>query len=137
MMQLEEREVPILKAGGLYIACVFGVGFVLGAIRTLWIVTRLGARMAELLEMPIMVVITILAARWIVGRFAVPFTPSARLGMGCIALGLMLIAEFALVLRLRELSIREDLAKRDPISGSTYYAALGLFALMPLFVARR
>ncbi len=38
----------ILKPGVLYFAVVFGVGFVLGPIRILWVVPRLGARMAEL-----------------------------------------------------------------------------------------
>ena len=60
----------ILKAASLYFVFVFGVGFILGAIRTLWIVPRLGTRMAELSEMPIMVVVVILAAQWIVRHFA-------------------------------------------------------------------
>jgi hypothetical protein len=93
--------------------------------------------MAELLEAPVMFVITIVAARWIVRRLAVPRTPSSRLGMGCIALSLMLIAEFTLVLWLRGLSVREYLAGRDPIAGTVYYAMLGAFAVMPLLVARR
>lgn len=76
---------PILKAGVLYFALVFGAGFVLGTIRTLWIVPRLGMRMAELMETPIMLVITILAARWTVRRLAVPSTLPARLGMGCVS----------------------------------------------------
>jgi hypothetical protein len=40
----------ILKAGLLYFALVFGAGFVLGAVRVLWIVSRFGARAAELME---------------------------------------------------------------------------------------
>jgi hypothetical protein len=70
---------PILKAGVLYFVLVFGAGFVPGTIRTLWIVPRLGTRMAELMETPIMLVITMLAARWTVRRLAVPSTPPARL----------------------------------------------------------
>ena len=127
----------ILKAGVLYFALVFGVGFVLGAIRILWVVPRFGARTAELMETPIMFVVTIVAARWVVRRLAVPPKPSNRLGMGCIGLGLMLVAEFTLVLRLRGLSINEYLASRDPVSGMVYYIMLGVFAIMPLFVARR
>jgi hypothetical protein len=41
------------KAGGLYFVLVFAVGFALGAIRTMWIVPRIGARRAELTETPI------------------------------------------------------------------------------------
>jgi hypothetical protein len=93
--------------------------------------------MAELMETPVMLVVTIVTARWMVLRLAVPSTPSARLGMGGIALALLLVAEFGLVLWLRGLSIREYLATRDPVSGTVYYVMLGVFAIMPLLVARR
>ncbi len=126
-----------LKAGLLYFALVFGAGSVLGTIRVLWVVPRLGTRMAELMETPIMFVVTIVAARWIVRRLAVPPSPFSRLGMGCVALVLLLAAEFTLVLWLRGLSISEYLAGRDPVSGTVYYVLLGVFAIMPLLVARR
>jgi hypothetical protein len=35
---------------------VFGTGFVLGPIRVLWAVPRLGERVAELMEAPLMLV---------------------------------------------------------------------------------
>jgi len=127
----------ILKGGVLYFALVFGAGFVLGPIRILWVVPRWGTRMAELMEAPIMLVVTIVSARWIVRRLAVPSTPSSRLGMGGIALGLLLVAEFTLVLWLRGISMGEYLATRDPVSGTVYYMMLGVFAIMPLLVARR
>jgi hypothetical protein len=73
-----------VEAGVLYFALVFGAGFVLGTVRTLWLVPRVGTRTAELMEAPIMLVITILVARWVVRHLAVP-AASARLGMGCIA----------------------------------------------------
>ena len=126
-----------LKAGVLYFALVFGAGFVLGPIRILWVVPRFGTRMAELMETPIMFAVTIFAARWVLRRLAVPSKPSGRLGMGCIALGFLLVAEFTLVLWLRGLSIREYLATRDPVSGTVYYVMLGVFAIMPLLVSRR
>jgi hypothetical protein len=125
----------ILKAGVLYFALVFGAGFVLGPIRILWVVPRFGTRMAELMETPIMLVVIILSARWIVRRFAVPVRLSSRLGMGCIALALLLGAEFTLVLWLRGFTIAEYLATRDPVSGTVYYISLAMFTLMPLMVA--
>jgi hypothetical protein len=133
----KESLVRILKAGAFYYALVFGTGFVLGTFRVLWIVQRLGTRMAELTETPIMLLVSIVAARWVVKRLAVPSTRFARLGMGCVALGLLLISEFILVLWLRGMSIGEYLANRDPVSGTVYYAVLGLFAIMPLLVARK
>jgi hypothetical protein len=58
----------ILKAGTFYFVLVFGAGFVLGPIRILLAAPRFGTRVAELMEAPIMFVVTILAARWIVRR---------------------------------------------------------------------
>ena len=127
----------ILTAGVLYFAFVFGAGFVLGTVRTLWVVPRVGTRLAELMEAPVMLVVTIVAARWIVRHLAIPYVPSVRLGMGAIGLSLLLVAEFGLVLLLRGISIREYLATRDPVSGPVYYVMLGVFAIMPLFLARR
>jgi len=127
----------ILKAGVFYFALVFGAGFVVGPIRLMWAVPRFGTRIAELMEAPIMFIVTILAARWIVRRLALPPTASIRLGTGSIALGLMLVAEFTFVLWLRGLSTSEYLATRDPVSGTVYYLVLAVFAIMPLLVARR
>ena len=138
---MSQRKRPVImsefKAGALYFVLVFAVGFVLGAIRTMWIVPRIGARRAELTETPIMLVVSIVAARWTVLRLAVPHMVSARIGMGCIALVLMLVAEFGLVLWMRGMSIRQYLAARDPVLGAVYYLLLAVFAIMPILVARR
>jgi hypothetical protein len=93
--------------------------------------------MAELLEEPIMLVIIILAARWVVRRFAVCPKASSLLSMGGIALGLMLVAEFTFVAWLRGLSVRDYLAGRDPVAGTVYYAMLVLFAIVPLLASKR
>jgi len=132
----QQNVIPIVKAGVLYFALVFGAGFVLGTVRTIWVVPRLGTRTAELLEMPTMLVVAIVAARWTVLRLAVPSVPSARLGMGGVALVLMLVAEFGFVLWIRGLSIRQYIATRDPVSGTVYYLMLALFAIMPLVLDR-
>jgi hypothetical protein len=128
--------VQILKAALIYFVIVFGAGFVLGTVRMLWIVPRLGTRWAELIEMPIMLVVTIVGARWTVLHMAIPFAVAPRLAMRAVALGLLLVAEFGLMLRLRGLSIRQYFASRDPVSGTVYYAMLSVFAAMPLLVAR-
>jgi hypothetical protein len=108
-----------------------------GAIRILWVVPRLGARTAELMEQPIMVGVSIFAARWVVRRLGIlPLWPR-RLAMGCIALGLMLLAEFTVVLWVRGLTLRGYLESRDPVSGAAYFIALGAFAVMAVFVRRQ
>ena len=127
----------ILKAGILYFVLVFGAGFVLGPIRILWVVPRVGMRIAELMEFPIMLVVIIIVARWLVRRLAVPPTRSSRLGMGFIALGLLLTAEFSLVGPIQGYSIKEYIATRDPVSGTVFLVLLGVFALMPFLLTRR
>jgi hypothetical protein len=127
----------LLKTGLLYFVLVFAAGFLLGTVRVLWLVPRFGERAAELMEAPIMLVVTIFAAQWVVRRLAVPPAPSKRLAVGMIALALLLVTEFTLVLSLRGLSIAEYVATRDPVSGTVYLAMLLLFATMPLIVARR
>jgi hypothetical protein len=127
----------VLKAGVFYFVLVFGVGFVLGPIRILWIVPRVGQRTAELMEAPIMLGVIVLAARWIARRVAGPPTPLRLLGIGIVALGVLLVVEFTVVLWLRGLTIGEYFAKRDPVAGAVYIVMLGVFAMMPLLVARK
>ena len=127
----------VAKAALLYFGCVFGAGFVLGAIRAVWVAPRLGKRPAELMESPLMLAVTILAARWIVARRDVPASAPAHLAVGGIALGLMLAAEFGLMLRVRRISLQEYFAERDPVSGTVYYVLLVVFALMPLLIGAK
>ena len=130
-------RMTILKAGAAYFALVFGIGFVLGTLRVLWILPRWRERMAELLEMPWMLLASFLVARWLVRRLAVPPTLSARLGMGLLALGLLLAAELSLVLWLRGLTVQDYIASRDPVSGTVYLVMLVVFAAMPVLVGRQ
>jgi len=126
-----------VRAGLLYFAVVFGTGFLLGPVRILWLVPRVGVRAAELVELPVMVGVSWLAARGLTRRLAVPPTAVARLGMGALAAALLLAAEFSLVLQLRGIPLDEYFAKRDPVAGTAYYLAVILFAIMPLLVDRR
>lgn len=101
-----------VKAGIFNFALVFGTGLVLGTIRTLWITPRLGKRRAELPEAPLILTATVLAARWRVAHLLIASMPSARAGMGSIALGVMLVAEFGPMLwlrgfQLKSISVRE------------------------------
>jgi hypothetical protein len=127
----------ILKAGALYFALVFAAGFVLGTIRVLWIVPRLGTRAAELMEEPVMFVVIVFAARWVVRRLSMPCATVVRLGVGFLALGFLLAAEFTVVVTFRGMSIGKYFATRDPVAGTVYFVMLGVFSVMPLFVARR
>jgi hypothetical protein len=137
--QPDERDPiqEILKAGALYFALVFGAGFVLGTVRTLWILPSFGTRRAELMEAPIMFVVIVLSARWVARRLAISPSFARRLPVGLVGLGLLLLAEFAVVLCLRGLTIAEYFASRDPVAGTVYIVMLIVFALMPFLVIGR
>lgn len=129
-------KLPAIKAGLVYFALVFGAGFMLGAIRITFIVPRVGERIAELGEMPIMFVVTLVAARFVIRHFAVLPSMPARLGTGLLALVLLLAAELVLAAVLQERSLADYVSSRDPVSGGAYLAMLVLFALMPAFMRR-
>ncbi len=124
-----------MRVGGLYFAVVFAAGFVLGAVRVTWAVPRLGIRVAELVEAPIMLLVSFLTARWLVRRWHEITRRTDWIGVGLVGLGLMLLVEFTFVLWLRGLSIGEYLATRDPVAGAAYFASLGLFAVLPLLLS--
>ena len=136
-MKLETKQpepLIILKAAAVYFALVFGTGFVLGPIRILFLVPRFGVRVAELMEFPVMLVVIVLAARWLVRKFQLTVH---TLLVGFLALGLMIAFEFTIVLWLRGLTLSEYFRERDPLAGVVYYLMLLVFAAMPSFMAHR
>lgn len=62
----------ILQAGVVYFLLAFAAGFARGVLREVWAVPRLGVRLAEFAEMPLMLVVVVLAARWTVRRLGSP-----------------------------------------------------------------
>jgi hypothetical protein len=132
-----EAVMRILKAAALYFAIVFGAGFVLGTIRTLWVVPQFGTRTAELLESPIMLFITFIAARWMASRQLSESSAATHLWVGLVALTFLLATEFTFVLSLRRLTLADYVTSRDPVTGAVYIALLGAFVLMPLIAMRK
>ena len=125
-----------LKLAVLYFLLVFGAGFVLGTIRVLVVVPQLGERTAELLEMPVMLIVIVAAARWINRHDPEVHERSAHIRIGVMALGLVLAADLVVGVALRGMSPVEALLHRDPLSGTAYYLSLVLFAAMPWLLAR-
>jgi hypothetical protein len=129
--------VTIFWFGILYFALVFLAGFLLGTIRVLFIVPVIGVRSAELLEIPIMLAVLVIAARFIVSKTDASTTPLAHLAIGVLALCVLLLFEFTLVPWLQGMTIHEAIASKDPVSGSAYAISLVLFMLMPWLLALR
>ncbi|MDA0267335.1 MAG: hypothetical protein O2890_10270 [Cyanobacteria bacterium] len=121
-----------LRAGVLYFAIIFAVGFALGTTRVLLLVPRLGAVTSELIELPI-----ILTAAWslcgrLVARYQVPHHWQARLSMGAIAFTLLMIAEAVLSVALFGNSITAHFASYRSLYGGLGLLGQVIFATFPL-----
>ena len=125
-----------LKAGLVYFGIVFAAGFLMGLVRVPFFVPRYGERVAEIIEMPFMLAVIILAARWLVKRFAFGGEVRRPVIAGIAAAAILIAVEFSVVLRLRGLSPGEYLSTRDPVAGGLYYAMVVIFALAPVIIAK-
>ena len=139
VMRDNERDrslivIRIVRVAVLYFAAVFAAGFVLGFIRVYFVIPRIGVRAAELIETPFMLAVSYAAARWLIVRFRIPYTTASRIGIGSIALALLLAAELVLVVWLQKMTVTEYIGSRDPVSGTAYLIAILLFAAFPLMV---
>jgi hypothetical protein len=121
-------------ASALYFVLVFGAGFLLGPIRMFWLEPRLGKPVAVLCEMPFLLAVMVLAARWLPGKTAMPGGRGPLAAMGAGALVLQQIADFAVGTWLRGLTPTEQVQDFGTPAGAIYAAALLLFAAMPLLV---
>jgi hypothetical protein len=129
-------QIVWVRAAISYFALVFGTGFALGILRTLLLVPQVGSRMAELIETPFMIAVSIIACSSVIRRYSVPPTVLARAGMGLLALTLLIAAELALNGFLTGRTVAQYIADKDPVSGSAYLLALVFFGLIPLWLNR-
>ena len=126
----------LLTSSAVYFAIVFGAGFVFGTVRVIWLVPTVGIRVAELTELPLMLVVIFFAAREVNRRWLAKRDQPSRLMVGVTALALMLLAELIFAVMLLDLTPQEAFVNRDPVSGTGYYLTLCVFALMPWLLGR-
>ena len=119
------------KAGAIYFLLVFALGWVLGPIRELWAMPQFGRITAMLFEAVIMLIAMVISAWWTMRRLKVPRTPAATISMALVALGLLIPAEIAGVLWVRELSLPDYLASFGTVPGVISLVMFLLFAAMP------
>ncbi|OCK62425.1 hypothetical protein [Bradyrhizobium sp. LMTR 3] len=122
----------ILGTATLYFVIVFGVGFLLGPIRVLLLEPRIGAVRAALCEAPFLLGAILVASRVAPRTLQLEARKSALLAVGLIALGMQQIADLAVGLTFRSLSLTEQLARFATAEGAVYAALLALFATMPI-----
>lgn len=123
-----------LLPGIVYFAVVFAIGFVLGTIRVLIAVPAFGEQAAELAETPLMLLAAFLAARWTLRRFRISHAKRLSLLIGLTGLALLMMAEFLVVLFVRNESLQQYIVNRDPVAGVVYLLSLVIFAIMPWLV---
>ena len=128
--------VPALGAATAYFAAAMAAGVILGTVRVLWVEPRLGTRVAEILELPLLLALCALASRRIVRSFALPARGPTRALVGLGALSMLLACELTLVLGWRGIELDDYVASRDPVAAAAYLAALGVFAALPVWVGR-
>src|ERR1700751_925294 len=83
-----------------------------------------------------MLVIVIAAARWTVSRFAVPPSRAERLALGCIALFLLLMAEFGLCLGFGTCRSMHISQAGTRCQGQSIMRSLGSLPLFHFFIER-
>lgn len=130
-----------LRLSILYFGLVFLAGVVLGSVRVPFLQPALGVRYAELLEMPLMVLVIWQAAQFTIweleGGYGESLAFVTPVLIGALAFLWLVAVELAGTAVLRGgwwngLSVY--LAERDAVAGPVYAGVVLLYALMPWFV---
>lgn len=121
-----------LRAGMIYFAIVFAVGFVLGAIRVLAVIPQFGETAAVLIELPVMLALSWVACAWLVRRFAVPRRVPERLAMGGLAFVLLMAAEVGVSVFGFGRTLAEHVQAFQTASAQLGLAAQLVFAALPV-----
>lgn len=123
-------------AAAAYVAIVFSVAFIMGVVRTLFVAPITGDVSAVLIETPIILLVSWLAAGWCIRRFSIPAKTAARLTMGFAAFALLMAIETTMSLVLFSRPLAEQAEALATPAGAIGLLAQVAFALMPLLAAR-
>ena len=123
-----------LFAAFTYALIVFGIAFVIGAIREVFIVPHTGLVTALMIEFPIMVAVIAGAAIFIFNRLPRPQLFAARLAIGLLGLGLMLAAENMTAYCLRGVSAFAQWHTVPPEAQIINVTGLAVLVMMPLLI---
>ena len=121
-----------IRAGVLYFVAVFGIGFLLGTVRILVLIPRLGELVSTFIELPIILSVAWLVSDFLTHRFNVPSEWRVRLSMGIIAFGLLMAAELGLSVWLFGSTVEGYFAAYQSLPKIIGLAGQAAFALIPL-----
>ncbi len=120
------------KAALAYWACVFALAFVVGAMRVTWLAPRVGEVAAVLIEVPVILAASWIAARVLVRRFGIGSAYQA-LAMGAMAFGLLMASEALLAVWIGQ-GVAHWLAGMASVAGAIGLAGQLGFAVVPVVV---
>ena len=126
-----------LRAGAVYFTIVFGLGFILGVIRTIILEPSTGKTIATLIEAPLMLTASFFVAKQLIQRFAVTSELAPRLAMGFVAFAMLLGAEAVLAGPLRGWTLTEWISHFTTTEGQLSLALFAIFAVIPALISRR
>jgi hypothetical protein len=132
----------IFVASLAYSCLVFTGGFACGMIRIPFLQPVIGPRYAELLEMPIMVVVIWKAATFVVVQYGRKISPSnfwspsdelsRSLAVGTLGLTWFLSLELLFCAAMGGTTrVKSFFLERDPITGPIFFLVLGLMSIAP------
>jgi len=124
----------VLTSAAAYFAIVFGAGFVLGVLRTLWLAPAVGPLWAVVIELPVILAVAWLACVRALRRW--PLAPTQAAAMGVLAFVLLMAAEAALSLGPGGRSLVEHLALYARAEHQLGLAGQVVFAALPWLRAR-
>lgn len=127
---------PGLGAATIYFLVLFGLGFILGTIRVLFVAPRIGVLGATLAEVPLMLTAALFLCRWSLERWRVPTTLSVRWAMVLWFLMLLAVFETLVGVALFGRTLAETWTGLGTPAGLLGLTAQAIAALLPLFVAR-
>lgn len=126
----------ILIPATVYFLMLFALGFLLGTIRVLLVVPKIGVLSATLIEVPLMLTAAFFVCRWTIGRWLVPPTLSARWTMALWFLMMLAIFETLVGVALFGRTLAGTWSGLPTPAGLIGLTAQSIAALLPLFISR-
>ena len=125
-----------LIAASAYFLALFALGFVLGTIRVIFAVPRIGELAATIVEVPVMLAAAYFACRWAIRRWQVLPLIAVRLAMVPWFVALLFAFETVLGATLLGRSVAEQWVSLSTPAGLVGISAQIIAAILPLFVGK-
>jgi hypothetical protein len=126
---------PLIAASA-YFLVLFALGFVLGALRVIFVAPRIGPLAGVCAEVPVMVIAAFFASRWAIRRWQVAPNIMIRFAMTVWFLALLLLFETVFGTLLFGRTAAAQMAAMATLAGLVGLSGQIIAALMPVFVRR-